>query len=165
MIHRPVSAGSSGAHIWLSFSPTSSTGATTTSCSHARRGAWWDANKIGLSPSPAGDLGGLADPLPRCAAHRGGCLYRLGLALLDLEDPRRVLRAAMIGSSRRSYPTNATAMWTTSCSPAAGSSTRRPASSGVLRRRGHLHRAGHGPGLRSARLSAYMPRCQREGQA
>ena len=22
----------------------------------------------------------------------GGCLYRLGLALLDLEDPRRVLR-------------------------------------------------------------------------
>ena len=58
----------------------------------ARRGGWWDANKVGLSPplieTPRGWL-----MLYHGVRHTpGGCLYRLGLALLDLEDPRRVLR-------------------------------------------------------------------------
>ena len=59
---------------------------------HARRGAWWDANKIGLSPPPLETPEGwliLYHGVRRTAA---GCIYRLGLALLDLEDPCRVLR-------------------------------------------------------------------------
>ena len=52
MIHRPVSAGSSGAHIWLSFSPDLRHWGDHHVLLHARRGAWWDANKIGLSPTP-----------------------------------------------------------------------------------------------------------------
>src|SRR2546421_11237017 len=52
MIHRPVSAGSSGAHIWLSFSPDLTHWGDHHILLHARRGAWWDANKIGLSPPP-----------------------------------------------------------------------------------------------------------------
>lgn len=92
MIHRPVSAGSSGAHIWLSFSPDLTHWGDHHILLHARRGAWWDANKIGLSPPPLEtDEGWLI--LYHGVRHTpGGCLYRLGLALLDLEDPRQVLR-------------------------------------------------------------------------
>ncbi len=52
MIHRPVSAGAGGAHIWLSFSPDLTHWGDHHILLHARRGSWWDANKIGLSPPP-----------------------------------------------------------------------------------------------------------------
>src|ERR1043166_3588066 len=92
MIHRPVSAGSSGAHIWLSFSPDLIHWGRHHVLLYARRGAWWDANKIGLSPPPLEPAAGWL-LLYHGVRHTGsGCLYRLGLALLDLEDPRKVLR-------------------------------------------------------------------------
>lgn len=92
MIHRPVSAGSSGAHIWLSFSPDMTHWGDHHVLLHARRGAWWDANKIGLSPPPLETKDGWLLLYHGVRNTPGGCLYRLGLALLDLEDPRRVLR-------------------------------------------------------------------------
>jgi predicted GH43/DUF377 family glycosyl hydrolase len=92
MIHRPVSAGSSGAHIWLSFSPDLMHWGDHHILLHARRGAWWDANKIGLSPPPMETPEGWLMLYHGVRHTAGGCLYRLGLALLDLEDPRRVLR-------------------------------------------------------------------------
>jgi predicted GH43/DUF377 family glycosyl hydrolase len=92
MIHRPVSTGSSGAHIWLSFSPDLVHWGDHHILLHARRGAWWDANKIGLSPPPLETAEGWLLLYHGVRHTAGGCLYRLGLALLDLEDPRRVLR-------------------------------------------------------------------------
>ena len=92
MIHRPVSAGSSGAHIWLSFSPDLRHWGDHHVLLHARRGAWWDANKIGLSPPPLETAAGWLILYHGVRHTPGGCLYRLGLALLDLEDPCRVLR-------------------------------------------------------------------------
>src|SRR6266851_2768000 len=92
MIHRPVSAGSSGAHIWLSYSPDLTHWGDHHILMHARRGAWWDANKIGLSPPPLETAEGWLLLYHGVRNTAGGCLYRLGLALLDLEDPRRVLR-------------------------------------------------------------------------
>lgn len=92
MIHRPVSAGSSGAHIWLSFSPDLLHWGDHQIVMRARRGAWWDANKIGLSPPPLETPEGWLILYHGVRHTAGGCLYRLGLALLDLEDPRRVLR-------------------------------------------------------------------------
>jgi predicted GH43/DUF377 family glycosyl hydrolase len=92
MIHRPVSAGSSGAHIWLSFSPDLTHWGDHHILLPARRGAWWDANKIGLSPPPLETPEGWLLLYHGVRITAGGCLYRLGLALLDLEDPRRVLR-------------------------------------------------------------------------
>ena len=44
--------GQLGAHIWLSFSPDLTHWGDHHILLHARRGAWWDANKIGLSPPP-----------------------------------------------------------------------------------------------------------------
>ncbi len=92
MIHRPVSAGSSGAHIWLSFSPDLTHWGDHHVLLHARRGSWWDANKIGLSPPPMETPEGWLILYHGVRHTAGGCLYRLGLALLDLDDPCRVLR-------------------------------------------------------------------------
>ena len=92
MLHRPVSAGSSGAHIWLSFSPDLKHWGDHHVLMHARRGAWWDANKIGLSPPPLETPEGWLMLYHGVRHTPGGCLYRLGLALLDLENPTRVLR-------------------------------------------------------------------------
>jgi predicted GH43/DUF377 family glycosyl hydrolase len=92
MIHRPVSAGSSGAHMWLSFSPDLIHWGGHHVLLHARRGAWWDANKIGLSPPPLETAEGWLILYHGVRNTASGCLYRLGLALLDLNDPRQVLR-------------------------------------------------------------------------
>ena len=92
MLHRPVSTGSSGAHIWLSFSPDLKHWGDHHVLMHARKGAWWDANKIGLSPPPLETEEGWLMLYHGVRHTPGGCLYRLGLALLDLENPSRVLR-------------------------------------------------------------------------
>jgi predicted GH43/DUF377 family glycosyl hydrolase len=92
MIHRPVSAGSSGAHIWLSFSPDLIHWGDHQILLHARRGAWWDANKIGLSPPPLETPEGWLILYHGVRHTASGCIYRLGLALLDLENPCRVIR-------------------------------------------------------------------------
>lgn len=92
MIHRPVSAGSLGAHIWLSFSPDLRHWGDHQVLFHARRGAWWDANRIGLSPPPLETKEGWLILYHGVRVTAGGCLYRLGLALLDLADPGQVLR-------------------------------------------------------------------------
>jgi predicted GH43/DUF377 family glycosyl hydrolase len=85
MIHRPV--GSIGAHIWLSYSNDLVHWGGHKMMLEARRGAWWDADKIGLcSPAietPEGWLIIYHGVRKSCA----GCLYRLGLALFDLNHP------------------------------------------------------------------------------
>ena len=92
MIHRPVATGGSGAHIWLSFSPDLIHWGDHRILLQARRGAWWDANRIGVGPPPLETAEGWLVLYHGVRTTMGGCLYRLGLALLDLEDPRRVLR-------------------------------------------------------------------------
>ena len=89
MVHRPV--GPFGAHIWISYSPDLRHWGSHKLILEARRGAWWDANKIGLSPplieTPEGWL-----MIYHGVRHTpGGCLYRLGLALFDLKTPERCL--------------------------------------------------------------------------
>lgn len=92
MIHRPSSIGSSGAHIWISFSPDLVHWGEHQVLFRARRGAWWDSNKIGLGPPPLETAEGWLILYHGVRMTAGGCLYRLGVALLDLKDPRRVLR-------------------------------------------------------------------------
>jgi beta-1,4-mannooligosaccharide/beta-1,4-mannosyl-N-acetylglucosamine phosphorylase len=91
MIHRPVSSGAGGAHIWLSFSPDLRHWGDHHVLLNARRGAWWDANKIGLSPPPLETPDGWLLLYHGVRHTPGGCIYRLGLALLDLENPWKVL--------------------------------------------------------------------------
>lgn len=93
LIHRPVSNFPPGrANIWLSFSPDLRHWGDHTLIIEARRGAWWDANKIGLSPQPLETTEGWLIIYHGVRLTAAGCLYRLGLALLDLDDPRRLIR-------------------------------------------------------------------------
>lgn len=92
MIHRPVSAfASAGAHIWLSWSPDLKHWGDHHVLIRARRGAWWDANKIGLSPPPLRTDEGWLLLYHGVRVTASGSIYRLGLALLDLDNPARVV--------------------------------------------------------------------------
>jgi predicted GH43/DUF377 family glycosyl hydrolase len=92
MLHRPVPAFAGvGAHIWISFSPDMKHWGDHRILVPARMGGWWDANKVGLSPPPLRTEMGWLILYHGVRDTAGGCIYRLGLALLDLEDPTRLL--------------------------------------------------------------------------
>ncbi|GIU82761.1 MAG: glycosidase [Acidobacteria bacterium] len=92
LIHRPMSNYPVvKANIWISFSPDLKHWGDHSVLLEARRGAWWDANKIGLSPQPIETPEGWLIIYHGVRVTPSGCLYRLGLALLDLEDPRKVI--------------------------------------------------------------------------
>ncbi len=85
LIHRPTS--DMGAHMWISFSPDLRNWGRHTLLLPSRRGAWWDANKIGLSPPPIETERGWLVIYHGVRSHASGSLYRLGLALFDLVRP------------------------------------------------------------------------------
>jgi predicted GH43/DUF377 family glycosyl hydrolase len=90
MLHRHVLH--SGAHIWIAFSPDLKHWGDHKIVMRARTGGWWDANKIGLSPQPLYTPEGWLILFHGVRVTGGGVIYRLGLALLDLENPARLLR-------------------------------------------------------------------------
>jgi len=57
-----------------------------------REGAWWDSLRIGLGPPPLRTEDGWLVVYHGVKELVGGELYRVGLALLDLKEPTRVLR-------------------------------------------------------------------------
>ena len=81
----------SGAHVWLSLSPDLSNWGSHKLMLQARRGGWWDANKVGLSPPLIETSRGWLMIYHGVRHTGGGCLYRLGLALFDLQHPDRLL--------------------------------------------------------------------------
>ncbi len=85
MIHRPVSA--ARAHMWISYSPDLKNWGKHILMMDARKGAWWDANKIGLSPPPIETPAGWLVIYHGVKQSCGGCIYRLGLALFELDNP------------------------------------------------------------------------------
>ncbi len=92
LIHRPVAShGSSKANMWLSFSPDLKHWGDHMMIMEARDGSYWDADKIGLSPPPVETPEGWLIIYHGVRHTASGALYRMGLALLDLDDPRIVV--------------------------------------------------------------------------
>jgi len=89
LIHRPV--GFMGAHMWISFSNDLKHWGTHKLMLEARRGAWWDANKIGLCNPPIETERGWLVVYHGVRTTASGSLYRLGLALFNLESPETCL--------------------------------------------------------------------------
>ena len=85
LIHRPMY--DSGAHIWISFSPDVRSWGRHQVMLPARKGGWWDANKVGLSPPPIETPEGWLMLYHGVRQTAAGCIYRLGLALFELERP------------------------------------------------------------------------------
>lgn len=91
LIHRPIHPSDVGAHIWISFSPDLKNWGNHKLILRARRGAWWDANKIGLSPPLIETKRGWLMLYHGVRHTCAGSLYRLGLALFSLENPTECL--------------------------------------------------------------------------
>jgi len=85
MIHRPVTT--LGAHMWISYSPDLRHWGSHRVILEARRGGWWDANKIGLCSPPIETPQGWLTIYHGVRNTASGSIYRLGLALFDLERP------------------------------------------------------------------------------
>lgn len=92
MLHRPVSTvGHLRAHIWISWSDDLQYWGDPSPLVEARTGGWWDANKVGLGPPPLETSAGWLVLYHGVRLTASGSLYRLGLALLDLDDPTHVI--------------------------------------------------------------------------
>jgi predicted GH43/DUF377 family glycosyl hydrolase len=87
LIHRPMTP--LGAHIWISYSPDLRNWGVHTLMLEARRGAWWDANRIGMSPPPIETARGWLMIYHGVRQTPSSSIYRLGLALFDLERPEK----------------------------------------------------------------------------
>jgi predicted GH43/DUF377 family glycosyl hydrolase len=85
MIHRPVTT--LGAHMWISYSPDLRHWGSHKVMLEARRGGWWDANKIGLCSPPIETEKGWLVVYHGVRQTASGSIYRLGLALFDLDRP------------------------------------------------------------------------------
>ncbi|MDD5457927.1 MAG: glycosidase [Phycisphaerae bacterium] len=89
MIHRPIVRGE--AHMWMSFSP---------DLKHwgdhrlliMTRHAYWDCHRVGLACQPVETEHGWLLFYHGVRSTTAGAIYRMGLALLDLHDPWKVLR-------------------------------------------------------------------------
>jgi len=89
LIHRPTTQ--KGAHIWISYSPDLKFWGRHRLLLEARHGAWWDADKIGLSPPLIETDKGWLVLYHGVRQTASGSFYRLGAALLDLHDPEQCL--------------------------------------------------------------------------
>jgi len=90
LIHRPVTT--LGAHMWISYSPDLRHWGSHKVILEARRGGWWDANKIGLCSPPIETSKGWLVLYHGVRQTASGSIYRLGLALFDLDKPEICLR-------------------------------------------------------------------------
>lgn len=90
LIHRPMT--DSGAHVWMSLSPDLRNWGSHKLVLQARKGGWWDANKVGLSPPLIETSVGWLVLYHGVRLTASGSLYRVGAALLALDQPERCLR-------------------------------------------------------------------------
>jgi predicted GH43/DUF377 family glycosyl hydrolase len=93
LLHRPSpSAHFIGAHIWMSASPDLIHWGESGILIPARKGSWWDAYKVGLGPPPIETPEGWLIIYHGVKSTASGALYRIGLALLDIDNPRRIIK-------------------------------------------------------------------------
>jgi predicted GH43/DUF377 family glycosyl hydrolase len=92
LIHRPVTM-HSGPHaeIWLSRSRDLEAWRRPERVLRIRPGAWWDSVRLGTGPPPIETPEGWLLIYHGVRNTANGAIYRVGLALLDLERPNRVL--------------------------------------------------------------------------
>ena len=90
MLHRPMGP-EMGAHIWITYSHDLVRWGQHRLVLKSRRGGWWDAVKIGLSPPPIETERGWLILYHGVRKSASGLIYRLGAALLDIDDPSRCL--------------------------------------------------------------------------
>ena len=89
LIHRPIVRGE--AHIWISFSPDLKHWGDHRLLIRTRSG-YWECHRVGLACQPIEIPQGWMVFYHGVRITSAGAIYRLGLALLDLEEPWKTLR-------------------------------------------------------------------------
>ena len=89
LIHRPIVRGE--AHMWISFSPDLKHWGDHRTLIRTRS-AYWDCHRVGLACQPIETSQGWMIFYHGVRSTTAGQIYRVGLALLDLEEPWKVLR-------------------------------------------------------------------------
>jgi predicted GH43/DUF377 family glycosyl hydrolase len=93
MFHRPRNEfGGSHGEILLSRSADLVSWSSPELVMRPRQGSWWDSGRIGLGPPPLLTEHGWLLVYHGVKDTVAGCIYRVGLALLDADEPTRVLR-------------------------------------------------------------------------
>ncbi len=92
LFHRPVTVIGARADVWLSRSADLRSWGPPEPVFTARAGGWWDSARIGMGPPPLETSEGWLVIYHGVRQTVAGALYRAGLALLDLDDPSRVIR-------------------------------------------------------------------------
>lgn len=93
LLHRPKTEfGGARGEILLSRSPDLTSWSAPEQVLQPRAGAWWDSLRIGLGPPPLRTEHGWLLIYHGVKDTVAGEVYRVGLALLDLDEPTRVLR-------------------------------------------------------------------------
>jgi predicted GH43/DUF377 family glycosyl hydrolase len=93
LLHRPKTEfGGARGEILLSRSPDLLSWSAPEQVLQPRAGAWWDSLRIGLGPPPLRTEHGWLVVYHGVKDTISGEVYRVGLALLDLDEPTRVLR-------------------------------------------------------------------------
>jgi beta-1,2-mannobiose phosphorylase / 1,2-beta-oligomannan phosphorylase len=92
LFHRPVSVTAGRAGAWLSRSTDLRSWTTPEPVLAPRAGAWWDALRVGVGPPPIETEAGWLVIYHGVKQMVTGPIYRVGLALLDRDTPRHVLR-------------------------------------------------------------------------
>lgn len=88
LIHRPIER---GANIWISCSNNLRYWGDHTILINSRGGSWWDGWKVGVCAQPLETPEGWLILYHGVRQTASGALYRLGLALLDRDNPLKVL--------------------------------------------------------------------------
>lgn len=92
LFHRPVTHLTHRSDIWLSRSTDLHSWSAPEPVLSARPGGWWDSARVGIGPPPLETPDGWLMVYHGVRQTVAGALYRAGLALLDLEDPSKVIR-------------------------------------------------------------------------
>ncbi len=93
LLHRPKTEfGGARGEILLSRSADLTSWSAPEQVLQPRAGAWWDSLRIGMGPPPLKTRAGWLLIYHGVKDTVSGELYRVGLALLDLDEPTRVLR-------------------------------------------------------------------------
>ena len=78
--------------MWISYSSDLRNWEDHKKIMEARLGGWWDANKIGLTSPPIETPDGWLVIYHGVKQNAAGSIYRLGLALFDLNEPSHCLK-------------------------------------------------------------------------
>ena len=92
LFHRPAAVTGGRADVWMSRSTDLHSWSTPEPVFGARPGGWWDSARIGIGPPPLETEQGWLVIYHGVRQTVAGGLYRAGLALLDLDNPAKVIK-------------------------------------------------------------------------